>query len=110
MVDGFYIDMEMYSADKPNTIDALLQLAESLGLDDAILSGAPKQNEPLEKNVGFIKSTIIAAMEHPIRINHGVDNCRYEWDYKGNMVYATCPNCTYKVDVLSNRVILPENN
>lgn len=26
-------------------------------------------------------------------------NCKHEWNYKGNSKYATCPECHYKVNV-----------
>jgi len=26
-------------------------------------------------------------------------NCGYEWNYKGKLMYATCPNCKHSVRV-----------
>ena len=27
------------------------------------------------------------------------NKCQYEWDYKGKLMNATCPNCLYKQGV-----------
>ena len=30
--------------------------------------------------------------------------CGYEWNYNGNMIWATCPRCLYKIKVENNEV------
>lgn len=30
------------------------------------------------------------------------EKCGYEWNYKGNLVYATCPSCLNKTKVNKN--------
>ena len=31
--------------------------------------------------------------------------CNYEWEYKGNMMMATCPSCASKVYVQTKEVV-----
>jgi len=74
--------MDMNTTGKPDKLDMYLQLAADLGLEDTILSGAPKPNEPISKNINYIKRTIIGSMEGPIRVKDDRENCQYEWNYK----------------------------
>lgn len=31
------------------------------------------------------------------------DNCGYEWEYSGDLPWATCPACTRKTEVENNK-------
>ena len=34
--------------------------------------------------------------------------CKYEWNYNGRLIRASCPSCRRGVEVTKNKVINPE--